>query len=238
MIEKQYIVQRGDNLWDLAGKHLGDPMRWPEIYKHNNSLAVSARTGTKIVDPDLIFVGQKLYIPGTHTTAGSPFVSILKSPSAKPALQPPAGKGKGRAKLKVRSIPFKYNLGDLPSITVVSLTHIATVKLKGSITLQAKDAVDFATFNQKGFELTVKSEADHAFGKLVTETKVGFKPTTNEITFECGITSHSNVPYAPRTKVAAGISSKTGLPVLKGSIIAPTINGKIDKERGRINFPK
>ena len=95
--------------------------------------------------------------------------------------------------------------------------------------MQAKDAVDFATLTKKGFEITAKRETDHALGKLVTEAQVGFNPNTKEVTFECGLTTHSNHPYSPKTKVAAAVSSKTGLPVLKGSITVPEIKGKIDK---------
>lgn len=225
MLGKLYIVKNGDTLWDIAGKHMGNPSRWPEIYDHNNNKAVISHTGIKITDPNLIFVGQKIYIPAAQNSAKPPSAAKPRPPSAKP--RPNAGKVK--AMKKVRSIPFKYNLQKLPSITVVSPTHIATITLKGSVTLQAMNSVDFATLTKQGFEITAKRSADHAFGKLVTETQVGFNPATNEITFECGLTSHSNSPYAPKTKATAGVSSKTGLPVLKGSITAPDIKGKIDK---------
>ena len=114
MLGKLYIVKYGDTLWDIAGAHLGNPSRWPEVYEHNNSAAVISNTGIRITNPDLIFVGQKIYIPETRNPAKSPNVARLKPPSAKP--RPNAGKVK--AKKKVHSIPFKYDLNKLPSIIV------------------------------------------------------------------------------------------------------------------------
>ena len=135
--------------------------------------------------------------------------------------------GRGTARTKMRSIPLKYKLSDLPKITVASPTHISTVKMSGSVTLQSEKPIDFVSVSQKGFEVRAKAEADHAFGKLVTGTKVGYNPATNEISFENGITSHSNVKYAPKTSASVGISTTTGMPVAKASIKAETIKGKI-----------
>ncbi|HHJ15677.1 MAG TPA: LysM peptidoglycan-binding domain-containing protein [Gammaproteobacteria bacterium] len=225
MPDKLYSVKHGDTLWDIAAKHLGDPLRWPEIYDYNNRRAANTHSGTLIADPDLIFVGQTIRLPVSNSVARPAPVTRPRAPSAKPG----PNAGKSRAKQKVRSIPFKYSLDDLPSITVASPAHIATISLKGSITLQAMNPVDFVTLTRSGFEITAKREADHAFGKLVSETQIGFNATTNEISFECGFTTHSNSPYAPKTRASAGMSSKTGLPVLKGSIIAPDIKGKIGK---------
>jgi LysM repeat protein len=224
MPDKQYTVKHGDTLWDIAGKHLGNSMKWPEIHDYNNKPAIISKTGVKITNPDLIFVGQKIYIPDTKSPVKPTVANRPKMPSAKP----PPNAGKTKAKKKVRSIPFKYELNKLPSIVIASPTHIATITLKGSVTLQNKNSIEFATLTKQGFEVTAKREADHAFGKLISENQVGFNPSTKEITFECGITSHSNIPNTLKTKVAAGISSKTGLPILKGSIIAPDIKGNID----------
>ena len=52
--EKTYTVQKGDCLWTIAEKHLGDGMRWKEIYERNRD---------KIKDPGLIYPGQELVLP-------------------------------------------------------------------------------------------------------------------------------------------------------------------------------
>jgi hypothetical protein len=55
-----YTVQRGDNLWDIARKQLGDGTRWQEIYKLNENLIGS--------NPDLIHTGLDLKLPGSDAT--------------------------------------------------------------------------------------------------------------------------------------------------------------------------
>lgn len=61
---QSYVVQAPamadhDCLWDIADRHLGDPMRWKEIYDLNNSHAA----GVKISDPDVIQPGWNLLMP-------------------------------------------------------------------------------------------------------------------------------------------------------------------------------
>ncbi|HEY6105847.1 MAG TPA: LysM peptidoglycan-binding domain-containing protein [Anaeromyxobacteraceae bacterium] len=50
------VVRRGDTLWDLCAHHLGDPYAWPRIHALNRD---------RVANPDLIFPGQEIRIPGT-----------------------------------------------------------------------------------------------------------------------------------------------------------------------------
>lgn len=49
-----YLIQRGDTLWDLAGKWFGDPFLWPQIWDENRY----------ILDSHWIYPGDPLVVPG------------------------------------------------------------------------------------------------------------------------------------------------------------------------------
>jgi hypothetical protein len=51
---EEHRVVRGETLWGLAERHLGDPYRWPEIYALNR---------TRISDPNRLDVGQEIELP-------------------------------------------------------------------------------------------------------------------------------------------------------------------------------
>ncbi|MCB2175748.1 MAG: LysM peptidoglycan-binding domain-containing protein [Actinomycetales bacterium] len=63
-----YTVERGDTLWDIAGEHLGDPARYPEIVALNQG--VPQPGGGALTDPDLIRPGWLLTLP-IPSVAGS-----------------------------------------------------------------------------------------------------------------------------------------------------------------------
>ena len=50
-----YTVVAGDSLWKIAKAHLGSGFKWNAIYEANKDT---------IKSPNLLFVGQKLVIPG------------------------------------------------------------------------------------------------------------------------------------------------------------------------------
>jgi hypothetical protein len=59
-----HTVKKGDTLWDLAQQYLGDPFKWPEIYRRNTAT---------VKDPNLIYPDQVLIITGdVMPTAGTP----------------------------------------------------------------------------------------------------------------------------------------------------------------------
>ncbi|MGY3516513.1 BTAD domain-containing putative transcriptional regulator [Micromonospora sp. PTRAS2] len=93
-------VVAGDNLWDLAAKHLGDPHRWREIYKLNRGHEQA--NGYALTDPDEIHVGWILALPAhkaapattpPHTQDPPPDSPDTTAPEANetaPAVPPPA----------------------------------------------------------------------------------------------------------------------------------------------------
>lgn len=58
-----HTVAAGDNLSKIAEQYLGDASRWREIYEANKDT---------ISDPNSIYVGQTLVIPGTEETPADP----------------------------------------------------------------------------------------------------------------------------------------------------------------------
>jgi hypothetical protein len=49
-----YMIQKGDTLWDLSGKWLGDPHLWPQVWDQNRY----------ILDSHWIYPGDPLAVPG------------------------------------------------------------------------------------------------------------------------------------------------------------------------------
>ena len=61
---RTHTVKRGDTLWDIAQQYLGDPFKWPEIYRRNTAT---------VQDPNLIYPDQLIVIDGDVVAdAGTP----------------------------------------------------------------------------------------------------------------------------------------------------------------------
>jgi hypothetical protein len=74
---RDYVVERGDTLWDIADEQLDDPTRYPEIVQASEE--ITQPDGRQLTDPDLILPGWTLTIPGQGESA-----------EAAPAVEEPA----------------------------------------------------------------------------------------------------------------------------------------------------
>jgi hypothetical protein len=72
-----YVVQPRDTLWDIAERHLEDPMRWGEIWELNREQPQA--DGTTFTNPDLICPGWQLALPADAVGLGSPAVAEAAS---------------------------------------------------------------------------------------------------------------------------------------------------------------
>ena len=65
--QRDYIVERGDTLWDIADEQLDDPTRYPEIVAASEE--ITQPDGRQLTDPDLILPGWTLHVPTDQTQA-------------------------------------------------------------------------------------------------------------------------------------------------------------------------
>lgn len=217
-----YTIQDGDNLWNLAATHLGDPYQWPRLFAFNNQPKVVAAGARKIVDPDLIYAGARLHLP---ILPQQPPVSPMPS-----AVRPPAP-GPLRDQIPSIRMPvtFAYDLKGDP-IVIDYGTFVARVSISGRVILALGEKMPLTAVLNGGLELTGKAAADHAFGTLTSQNTVRFDPTTKEIKFSNKLISSSNLPGAPRTAIGMEFSTMTGMPVLKGEIIYPELSGRLGND--------
>jgi hypothetical protein len=67
-IAATYRVRAGDTLWHIAGRVLGDPFRWPEVWRANAGVRMS--DGSRFTDPDRIRPGWVLKLPAARRGGG------------------------------------------------------------------------------------------------------------------------------------------------------------------------
>lgn len=62
----EYVVKKGDTLWDISSLFLNDPWKWPQLWKLN----------PQVENPNLIYPGDNLQL--TYTASGEPVLVMGK----------------------------------------------------------------------------------------------------------------------------------------------------------------
>ena len=83
-----YVVQRGDTLWGIAQRELGDPLRWSEIYQLNEGRPQP--DGATLTDPHWIDPGWTFVLPAAATPPAAAVPEPTPSSSSSPPTTAPA----------------------------------------------------------------------------------------------------------------------------------------------------
>ena len=83
-----YVVQRGDTLWGIAQRELGDPLRWSEIYQLNEGRPQP--DGATLTDPHWIDPGWTFVLPAAATPPAAAVPEPTTSSSSSPPTTAPA----------------------------------------------------------------------------------------------------------------------------------------------------
>jgi hypothetical protein len=249
--EKHYIVAPKDCLWNLAKRFYQDPLKWPAIFKYNNQADIAKKNGTCIIDPDLIYIGQKLIIP-TQAYADSVSYSEIQQIKAhvckvrqqhsqkgnaekaqverirKDQPQPDKG-GEPMARRFAQPIAkpaYSFDLGTINFGQVKAGGFV--MKLNATGTLVIKDSnpahITLTAQNLTSLKFSSEQQAKTEIGKLLNNVGFKFDPKTKNLTLTGGIASQSNIKDAPTIKLQAATNSKGGQ-VLKGSATYDVVKG-------------
>ncbi|NWL14311.1 LysM peptidoglycan-binding domain-containing protein [Pseudoalteromonas sp. Scap03] len=220
---KEYIVKKGDTLWDISSKYLGSPMEWPRLWKFNNRKEVVAITNKPIVNPDLIYPGQKILIPSLEHS------KVEARQNARVFSTPKNSLDKRPNKITA-PMSLSYKLDDIRQPPIIIPNAIVEIKMTGNITLSSVDKFPINyVINDRKLEATVTSQANKAFGALISDTKLAFDEKTKKLTLGTNIISKSTNPNLPTTSVGVEVSSNSPLLKLKYEVHLPQLKGKINQ---------
>lgn len=107
-VPKQVVVKPRDNLWRLAQRHLGDPLRWREIWDDNRDRPQP--DGRRLVHPHLIRPGWILDLPADAVGVQSLATTRVALPAPPPPQ--PADSSRGGREVSETPPPSPNGRGD------------------------------------------------------------------------------------------------------------------------------
>lgn len=252
MLGQRYVVVKGDNLWHIAKRHLGGGSQWPRIWRYNNRHDVRKVTRHGIPNPDLIYIGQMLLIPGLPgapksgakddlimppklVPAERPKNNKINPPHA-PSPQPRHDTGPLQHQLPSIESPisFKYRLDDIRFPPMDTPTALIEFRMTGDIILMSKKRYPaLYVTSRREIEAQVTQEMNHAFGKLIEDNRFIFDPVKRSVTVRSMLVSQVQTSGVPGigntfgTAIGVEMSSSSPIPKLRAEIRTPWFQGTI-----------
>ena len=111
-----YVVVKGDTLWDISGRFLKEPWRWPEIWNMNRE---------QIRDPHWIYPGDVIKL--TFDADGTPRLSLASAGSGG------VGGGDARLQPRVRVDTLALAIPSIPSRVIAPFLSLPLVIEEGAL---------------------------------------------------------------------------------------------------------
>ncbi len=162
----QYVVKKGDTLWDIASVFLNSPWLWPQIWKNNQ----------QIKNPDLIYPMDVIFLSYRN---GQPFLSLHNPNSSLRKLVP-----------KVRVVDKYTPITAIPKIALQAFisSHRIVDAARISKMPYVLASADLGIFMATGNELFIKGILDPEFNQYhvyrpgkVYGAELGFSRENTEI---------------------------------------------------------
>ena len=113
-----YTVVKGDTLWDISGKFLKEPWRWPEVWNMNRD---------QIKNPHLIYPGDVVKL--SFDASGKPMLTIVSAD---------AGGGTSKLSPRVRSQTLDQAIPSIPARVIGPFLTAPLVAEEGSLNTAPK----------------------------------------------------------------------------------------------------